>query len=431
MDAVTDYEFELLVLRYIGEDTGQEFTDRMSSWGISVLTRPKLPTPASAPLRYWDYPDFDREAKDVRLVTTKVADKGGIRLNSLDLIGLEVISLRDVPKHFPFGHILEFLFRGKVKKKNSKPEMLLELISRTQDAKQFTDALCSHAPYRPVYWFLPELSEDLRGLRGTVNELAAADGSTIRVERAFPEASYAVYGPSPYNQDLRMADLALVSVVAHLVERGFRPRMYDLTASIYKEVGQLSGPAANLPRSVRDLSQRIEALLGIQQKIRPITEEFFSIRKDLIRIKGLVQRVRQVCGDAQKKNLFDLVCDDAITSIEDEITMSQEEISTHLQDIGDRLQTVYRQLNDHYGQLNSRRTQNLQRIGLYLQATGAAFVAFQMSNALLPPFPKKSWVILIITIIAFAAMYLGLDKMLAEEPSPRETLQSPTKITGS
>ncbi len=415
MNSANSQEVELIVFRYIDTASAAAFRAKMGEWGISAV--PLRPSTPSAPLRYWDYPDFEREAKDVNLVAARVGDIGGITQRSLELTQFEVISLREIPNHYPFIYVLTFLFKARIPTSNSKQQTLLRLIGQTQHAKRFTDALCGKAPYRPVYWFLPEFATELRGLRGTLNDVLSPAGTKVQVERVFPEASYAVYGTSPSREDFRVTDLALVSVVAHVVERGYRSQMYSLTEAIHDKVAK--APAnSELPNSITELSQRIGDLYRLQYEIRPSVDDFFAIRKHLIRIKGLVQRVRQVCGGAQEKNIFDLVCDDAITSIEDEISMSQEEISLHLQDVSERLQTVYRHLNDRYSQLNTHRTQNLQRIGLYLQATGAAFLTFQVLNGLIPPdlqffYGQFRWSsILTLTILVGATTYWGLKRSL-------------------
>ena len=112
-------------------------------------------------------------------------------------------------------------------------------------------------------------------------------------------------------------------------------------------------------------------------------------------------RIREKCGGSADadKNIFDIVCDDALTVVEDEISNSLREIENRFTGLSDAL-------NINFNQLNSQRTKKLQTIGHYLQATAVAGIAYKIFADLMPTLsylkPHLTWQIVLAMLLAVA-----------------------------
>jgi len=192
-----------------------------------------------------------------------------------------------------------------------------------------------------------------------------------------------------------------------LTERGYREEAKNLTENIPEKNNlQL------LPDSPEALKTTIGSLYELQGALSSVKDEYFELRKKLTRTKGLVVRIREKCGGLTEKNLFDLVCDDALTVIEDEISISLSEVETRLSDINNRIVASLNQLNGY-------RSQQLQRVGILLQSTGMALLVFQVADKLFPYLPLfqehnafRSAITIIVTAIAGLATREHLEKRL-------------------
>jgi hypothetical protein len=265
----------------------------------------------------------------------------------------------------------------------SKARLLDLLQAATVEAKEYTDIITLRAQFRPVFWFLKGVSPDLRGIRGAVQKVQAPDGHTmVEIERGFPHASYIIYDVLPSTHDLLLPDLALVSVVAHAVERGHRPELVRENEAIEKLLGQLDNVSLPEATSSNALRQRLYEVEAAQRQIRVHAERFHQTRRDLIRMKGLVQRVHQIGGNDDCRTIYDVVCNDAITQIEDEVSMSEEQLISGVKAVSDRVAIIHSQINNRYGMLTASRTRRLQQFAIMLQSTGIAFVFFQVLERL-------------------------------------------------
>jgi uncharacterized protein YihD (DUF1040 family) len=236
----------------------------------------------------------------------------------------------------------------------------------------------------------------------------------VKIERGFPHASYIVYDTCASQIWERLTDLGLVSVVAHATERGYRGALHSLTGSILAEIQKLDAAKQNTGRTIKTLRTQISELAAAQQSVQRNTESYYEIRRNLIRNKGLVKRIQQICGGLDgARTYFDIVCEDALSIIDDEFSVSQEEIATSFKSISDRLSSLYDELNNEYNKLSNKRIEELQRLGYLLQSTGVAFLVFQIVDKLLFPDPSNPDSALLGSPTIHAFVMLGITAITA------------------
>lgn len=407
-----DSHLDLLTFSYISSEDADGFASKMASWGITVSKGSVSKPIPSAPVN-WDYPYYRRQESSDPTLFLKGAQGAKVTsgthvLGRISLDDVTITYINNPPSHYPFSYTLAFRFRVPFPSTiSNKDELLKYLMDITAESKSFIKRVWHESTYRPVYWFAVDLPSTMHGISGVLNQVTSPSGRKIHVERAFPDFSYIVYGTSPRTDDFKIQDLSLLSVVAHLAERGYREEARKLTESIPEK-----DDFKSLPDSPEALKTSIKHLYELQGALSSVKDQYFELRKKLTRTKGLVVRIREKCGGLSEKNLFDLVCDDALTVIEDEISVSLSEVETRLSDINNRIVATLNQLNGY-------RSQELQRVGILLQSTGMALLVFQVADKLFPNFAIfqghntfRSFFTIIITAIAGLATHEQLEKRL-------------------
>lgn len=380
-----------MAFRYIHRESAGRFLENLASIGISLFASGDVRQSASATRSsnepfassLWDYPDFE----EVIIGTSKIPSifgEGPQSLKQSELYEVRIISIEEPPAHYPYAYALGFHFRLRNAPNPSNKTQLIDVLqSATAEIKGYTDTLTLKASYRPVYWFLQSIPRELRGLRGAIQKVQAPDGHTdVEIERGFPYSSYIIYDVLPSTHNLLLADLALVSVVAHAVERGHRQVLERENESIEKLLEQLDQMSLTSATSSRELRNNLSDVETTQRQIRAHAHAFHQTRRNLIRTKGLVQRVHQIGGNDDQRTVYDVVCDDAITQIEDEVSMSEEQLLSGIKAVSDRVAIIHSQINNRYGMLTAGRTRKLQQLAITLQSTGIAFVIFQLLEKL-------------------------------------------------
>lgn len=380
-------QLELLVIRYIDPSLTDGFSNQLSKLGVGSLndeSRPSQPASHSTSPTLWDYPSFSESVHNTEDVISACHHAAQKEPTTSSLYEMRLLTVESPPSHYPYRYVASFHFRiPELALPKQKGELLNYLLGATEEAKAYTNELTLGAKYRPVYWFISGAPAEMRGLRGTIEKVKAPDAATeIEVERGFPHASYIIYDILPSDKDLRLADLALVSVVPHVVERGFRPELVDKNERIEKLLNTLDSASSTALTSASQLREHLGVVENAQREIRADAYAFHQTRRNLIRLRGLVQRVRQLGGNATDRTLYDIVCEDAITQIEDEVTMSEEQIESGIESVSDRVAIIHSQINNRYSMLTANRTRRLQRIAVMLQSTGIAFVIFQVLEKL-------------------------------------------------
>lgn len=382
-------EIEVIAFRYIHREDAELFCENLRTLGIPLFGQEGGGMNASQSSNdpvsssSWDYPDFREEVVDASRVHMIFGDKPQT-LDESELNEVRIISIEQPPTHYPYSYALGFHFRLLNPQQSTTKARLLDLLqAATAEIKEYTDKITLKARFRPVFWFLRGVPPELRGMRGAIQKVQAPDGHTkVEIERGFPHASYIIYDALPSTHDLLQADLALVSVVAHAVERGHRQELQRENEAIEKLLDQLDNVSLTAAASSRELRHNLYEVEAAQRKIREHAHRFHQTRRNLIRTKGLVQRVHQIGGNDDDRTVYDVVCDDAITQIEDEVSMSEEQLVSGIKAVSDRVAIIHSQINNRYGMLTASRTRKLQQLAIMLQSTGIAFVVFQVLERL-------------------------------------------------
>jgi hypothetical protein len=380
-------QIEAIVFRYIEQQDATKFEATMESIGISLDTAPDesqfgtdIHTPSTS---YWDYPSFHEQAiraEGLNEVRTSIAWK---QLTLAELCEIQVVRIDDPPAHYPYRYVLSFRFRlSSVPAYSDKTATLALLQTATSEMRRFTDDLTAKARFRPIYWFIKDLPTGQRGLRGAMQRVQGPDDAPVEIERGFPHSSYIVYDFLPSARQLSWTDLGLVSVIAHVVERGYRPILESTSRNIEIELEKLDTAELIQSHSPRELRERLLLVEAAQRIIRREAKRFYETRRIVIRLRGLVQRIRQIGGNPDSRTIYDIVCDDAITQIADEVAMSEEQIESGINSASDVVSLIHSQINDRYGKLTAIRTRRLQELAVLLQSTGVAFVIFQITERL-------------------------------------------------
>jgi hypothetical protein len=346
-----------------------------------------------------------------------MAATANVTLTKTTLKEIRIVYIDSPPAHYPFQFVLAFRFTGNPSPSmDSREDLRGYLDIAAEETKTFIKWIFEKAQYRPIYWLFTDLPTSLQGINGTINKIKSPDGSELRIERAFPKFSYVVYDTSTVGDgekmskplladSLNITDLGLLSVVAHLTERGFREDLHDLINKL-PETSQPSDENIQT-RTLSKLSEDMNTLYGMQRTLESHMTSYYELRRKLTRTKGLVMRIREKCGASSDKNIFDIVCDDALTVVEDEISNSLREIENRFTGLSDAL-------NINFNQLNSQRTKKLQTIGHYLQSTAVAGIAYKIFADLMPTIsplkPHLTWQIVLAMLIA--VLFGGLTFIL-------------------
>jgi len=398
-------EIELLVFSYIPSERFPEFAQSMEKRGLTVRgSASVLSTPPSAPLQWWDYPNFTTEFFEASKLRKALEQEDSPQFKLLTPLGIHGVLVNPVPDHYPFTYVLGLHFA--IARSGEEAISLENLTRATQEAKRLSACLAKEALYRPVFWFIPIAPEEAKGLTGSVNRVVSPSGTPVGVERGFPDTSYAVYGTKPSLEDLHVSNLALVAVVAHHVERGVRGELSRLAEQVETEIKAVEKALISEPASVRQLEKSISELQKIERNLSPLVDQAYRIRDRLIRIKGLVSRVREKCGTLTHNGLFDVICDDAMTVID-------AEMNSKLQQIENRTRLVADRINDLATVLGNKNSRTLQSIGYLLQSTGVAFIVFQVLEKTLlgpssVPDPSIRFLWLVIAAILSGAATFGV-----------------------
>jgi len=362
----------------------------------------ELPGSAMALDSYWDYPNTRLE----RLNLSEVLQRCPFRSDVLALKSVQGILIDPTPKHLDIQYIVACHAILSVSLVDSHVS-LKELLGRASfQLKEFTDTLVGkreEAPFRPAVWVLGSIG-NFKGLEGTPREVPFPPFQKVYVERIFSSiGDYIIYGADLEHEELqkRIVDLALALLAPHILERGLRPRLLELLDEARDVVGkfpkqsELPSDASELDRIYRD---RYADLMNLIQ----ISREATIIQERVVRIGGMVKRIRQKHGSQPSSNIFDVICSDALTIVRTEADALIELVTGWNDSAKAAIDSIF---------ARAAQVHNLtiEKVGWALQAVAAAFIVFQIADKILPAVEYRSATIVLLTGAAWIASYAYLS----------------------
>ena len=352
---------------------------------------------------YWDYPNVSLET----LNQSDVLKRHQFKSDLLELKSLKGVLIDPVPEHLKIRYIL-MCQATLLASLPACQGLIQELLGKASlQLKEFTDLIAGtreHAPFRPTVWFLP-FEKEQRGLEGVLRDIPFPPFPKVYLERIFsPVGDYVVYGVDFGHEEVqkRIIDLSLALLAPHILERGLRPMLLDLLDKARTIVSKFD-PKEELPYDVVRLDQIYKDRYRDLMELVQISREATTIHETVVRIGGMVRRIRQKQGGQPNPNVFDLICGDALTIVKTESDALVKLVTGWNDSAKAAIDSIFAKATQLHNVI-------IQKVGWALQAVAAAFVIFQIADKVLPVITYRSLVIVLLTGGSWVASYAYLNK---------------------